>query len=311
MSKQAFDRKLAEVGAFRHAPEPAASSGLRQALKDRNNYLVAKAAAIIAERRLADLAPDLTVAFQRFLRDPVKTDPQCWAKNALVKALKDLDYAEPDVFLQGIVHVQMEPAYLRPADTAVTLRGACALALTGCAMNAFDVLTRLTDLLCDPEMPARLDAARAIAHLSAREGALPLRLKVRLGDAEPEVIGQCLAALLSLNADDHLPFVGEFLKHQDPEIRIEASGVLAECREPEALSLLKAFFERQTDPELKRTLVTLLAASPQPAAAEYLLEILVTAPDKLASHVVEALARSRYSAACSPRAAAIMAERLR
>ena len=45
------------------------------------------------------------------MTDPVKTDPQCWAKNAIVKALKDLNHDDPAVFLRGIEHVQMEPVW--------------------------------------------------------------------------------------------------------------------------------------------------------------------------------------------------------
>ena len=311
MSKEAFERKLAQVEALRSAPDSEAVPALRKALKDRSNYVVSKAVAIVAARRRQDLVPDLLDAFERGLRDPVKTDPQCWAKNAIVKALKDLDHTDPAVFLRGIAHIQMEPSYLRAEDTAVTLRGACAMALLACSIDSFDLLTRLTDLLCDLETPARIDAARAIGQLSAREGALPLRLKARLGDEEPEVIGHCLAALLNLNVTENLPFVGEFLRNDNPDLRMEAAGVLAEARSPEALALLTGFFERQTDPEIKRALVTFIAASPQPEAAEYLLSALESASEKLAAQIATALAGSRYAAACNDRIAVIMAGRQR
>lgn len=310
-SKEAFEKRLGQVEALRTAPEPEASGQLRQALKDRGNYLVSKVAGIVGDRRLGELVPDLINAFERFLRDPVKTDPQCWAKNAIVKALKDLDHADPAVFLQGIGHIQMEPVWGGRQDTAATLRGTCGMALVACTLDSLEVLTHLTDLLCDPETPVRLDGARAIAQLSAREGILPLRMKAQLGDAEPEVVGTCLAALLNIDATASLDFVAGFLKSEDHEIRMEAAGVLAESRQPEALARLKDFFERQIDPDVKRTLVTFFAASPQPEAAEYLLAVLESASEKLARHVLDALAGSRYSALYNDRAAAIMARKQR
>src|SRR5262249_19055805 len=107
--KQAFDKKIEALKELRSLPDSAtAGAGLRKALKDRSNYLVSKAAAIVAELNLTDLIPDLLAAFERFLIDPVKSDPQCWAKLAIVKALKDLGHREPDVFLRGLTHIQLE-----------------------------------------------------------------------------------------------------------------------------------------------------------------------------------------------------------
>ena len=110
MAKQAFEKKLAEIEALRHAPDPASvRDALRKALKDRNNFLVSKAAAISGDLRIEELMDDLIAAFDRFFIDPVKSDPQCWAKNAIAKALKDLNCRQAGVFLRGIDHVQLEP----------------------------------------------------------------------------------------------------------------------------------------------------------------------------------------------------------
>ncbi len=55
VDKQAFDRKLDEIQALRADPSP--ENALRKALADRNNYLVAKAAAIMTERGFHELIP--------------------------------------------------------------------------------------------------------------------------------------------------------------------------------------------------------------------------------------------------------------
>src|ERR1051326_660633 len=86
LGKQSFDQKLEEIAALRSEPEETALPQLRKALKDRSNYVVAKAAAITADRRFQSLEADLVAAFGRFMSDPVKSDPQCWAKNAIAKA---------------------------------------------------------------------------------------------------------------------------------------------------------------------------------------------------------------------------------
>src|SRR6185369_726370 len=101
----AFDAKLEALETLRSGPDPnAAIEPLRKALRDRNNYVVSKAAAIAADLRLEGIVPDLATAFDRFLIDPVKSDPKCWAKNALIKALKDLGHHNAQIYLRGIEH---------------------------------------------------------------------------------------------------------------------------------------------------------------------------------------------------------------
>lgn len=306
---KSFDRKLEEIEALRTAPEASAREQLRRALKDRSNYVVGKAAAIAGDRQLQSLEPDLLAAFDRFMTNPVKSDPQCWAKNAIAKALKNLEYADPAVFLRGISHFQLEPVWGGRQDSAATLRGTCALALVACTLGSFEILTRLTDLLNDPETPVRMDATRAIAQLSAKEGALPLRLKALIGDREPEVTGCCLAALLTLEPQENLGFVAGFLQNPDPDIRLEAAGVLADSREPQAIDLLKEFWEGQTDPEVKRNILKFLAGSPVRSAADFLVSVLQDASSQTAMEALTALAKSRYRATVQDQVAAIVAAR--
>ncbi|MGH8629508.1 MAG: hypothetical protein ACREU7_01915, partial [Burkholderiales bacterium] len=196
--REALERKIRALELLRSEPEsPSTLEQLRQALKDRSNYFVSKAAALAGDLRLVALEPDLLAAFDRFMANPVKSDPQCWAKNAIAKALKDLDHQDPEIFLRGLAHFQLEPVWGGREDTATALRGTCALALPGCSLDDLEVLRRLVDALADPAKPVRIDAARAIAQLPRPESALLLRLKALVGDSDPEVKGQCFASLLS------------------------------------------------------------------------------------------------------------------
>jgi HEAT repeat protein len=256
--KEAFERKLEALTALRSSPQEAVDA-LRKTLKDRSNYLVSKAAALVGELRLTELIPDLLQAFDRFILDAAKTDPQCWAKNAIVKALKDLDHDDPAVFLRGLEHVQMEPVWGGSADAAVALRGACALALAGCALDRQTILTRLTGLLVD-EPPIRRDAIRALGQFPGPDTVLLLRLKALLPEKDPAVTGQCFDALLDISPVDSIPFVAQFLSSQDPDLQSEAVGALAASRQPAAAEMLIPVIERDR-PELAAVAVACLAHS--------------------------------------------------
>ncbi len=295
MGKQKFDEKLEQVEALRSAPEEQAVKELRRALKDRANYLTAKAAAVVADRQFRGLMEDLLTAFERFMRDPLKSDPQCWGKIAIVKALQELGHADRAVFLTGIVHIQLEPVWGGRQDSAAPLRAACAMALLQCDIPAFDLLVYLTDLLADAETLVRADAARAIGQLGAREGLLPLRLKTLAGDADPEVIGHCFTALLGIGSRDVLPFVARFLRDKDPDVRIEAVAALCDSTEPEGVGLVKEFWERQFDREVKKTVLAVMAGSPHREAAEFLASVIEAGPAELAIAATDALSKSRFA----------------
>jgi HEAT repeat protein len=175
-----------------------------------------------------------------------------------------------------------------------------------CQLDDLEVLGYLGDLLADSETPVRIDAAIAIAQLARPEGAPLLRLKVLLGDAEPEVIGHCFASLLSLTPQTAVPFIGRFLKALDDDIRLEAAGALAQSREPEAIEILKKFWQSHMPCEMRTALVASLGASPLAEAAEFLLSILETESGELAAGALEALAASRFRADMRERTAAVI-----
>jgi HEAT repeat protein len=275
VSKQAFDKKIDALGSLRSAPASAETAEqLRKALKDRNNFLVSKAAALAGEFGLQELVPDLLAAFDRFLVDPVKSDKQCWAKIAIAKAVTDLGHDDPAFFLRGIKCFQPEPSWGPvPEDSAVTLRCICALALVACPLPRMEILMSLVDLLAaDPAKPVRIDAARAMAQLSGFDSVLLLRLKALSGDKEPEVIGQCFASLLSLSPRDYIPFVADFMNAEEEDVRLEAVAALGECHEAEAVEVLKRKYE--SEPELKKAILLSLGASRQPSAVEFLLSVM-------------------------------------
>jgi HEAT repeat protein len=263
VKKEAFEEMIAALESLRADPQGALEP-IRKALRDRNNFICSKAAALAGDLLLRETIQDLIDAFDRFLKDPVKSDPQCWAKNAIVKALKDLGHSDPAVFLRGIAHRQTF------IDAENTLRGACALALVQCSLPRDTILLHLSDVLADPEMRVRIDAARAIAQLPGQDSVLMLRVKAQAGDKEPAVTGQCFLSLLGIDPRASIPFVARFLTSPNEDLCFEAAAALGECPESLAVETLIARWRVERNAEMKRAIVLSLGVSRMPEAKEFL-----------------------------------------
>ena len=289
-AKKEYEQRLAAVEALRHSkPSAETTDALRKVLADRNNLLASKAAVIAGDQGLQDLTPDLLAAFDRFLKDAAKTDPQCWAKNAMVKALRQLGHSDATVFLQGTAHVQMEKVWGGETDTAAALRGVCALALVDCILPAKQLLSYLVDLSADKEKIVRIEAIRALSGTGLEEAELLLRMKALAGDAEVEVTGQCLSGLLELKAPGAVTFVEKFL-HAGEEMRFEAISALGIAPQPESVdALIRCWKEtRETG------VIQALGLSKHPAGVDYLVHLCEEGPTMAASLALEALAKGRF-----------------
>jgi HEAT repeat protein len=275
---------------------PEATEALRKALRHRSNYYAAKAARVAGEFIQTALIPDLLTAFERFFTDPVKSDPQCWAKNAIVQALADLGHGESATYLRGLHHVQMEPGYLGASDSGAALRARCALALVQCRdLSDTQLLSHLLELLVDEDKTVRVEAARAIGRIDRAEAALLLRLRALVSDPEPEVLGACLSALLAIEEAQGIAFVAKFLDRGE-EAAGEAALALGLTHDAGALKILRDRWERKRDP----VLLTAVALTNLPEALDFLIE--QVAADSLAA--LEALGSARLSPEVRTRIAA-------
>src|SRR3954454_15340014 len=175
-AKKAFEQQSAALDALREASEHERVDALRNALCNRNNFLAAKAADLVRELDLKQLIPELLKAFERFFEKSDKTDPQCWAKNAISRALASFEYQEAEIFLRGMHHIQMEPVWGGRSDTAGTLRATCALALVQCRrLSESDLLGYLVDLFADKDKMVRVEVLRAVAQRASPSAVLLLR----------------------------------------------------------------------------------------------------------------------------------------
>ena len=82
---------------------------LRQSLADQSNYIVERAADLIAEANRRDLIGSLVEAYRRLTTNPLKTDPGCVGKTAIVRDLVSLDHDDAELFRNGIIYEQPEP----------------------------------------------------------------------------------------------------------------------------------------------------------------------------------------------------------
>lgn len=287
-----FETELAAIDALKSAPiDAAAIDHLRKSLAHRNNFVVSKSAKLIVENQLSALLPDVLAAYRRFFNDAVKTDPQCWAKNKLVKALIKLEHRGKDEYLRGLRHHQHEPVWGGQSDTAGTLRGECAHGLVNCpGLSDHELLTILLDLFADADKAVRIEAARAIGNVGGPSAVLLLRLRALLGRDEPEVLGACYSALLSLEGQHAISFVARFLEAGD-DASGEAAFALAETRSAEALEALIARRRGDSDPWFASVLLSAIALCRLPAALEYLAGI-VERDEFEAAAAIEAIGRT-------------------
>jgi hypothetical protein len=302
--KRKFEDQLAALDALRAGDGAAAAGPLRKALTHSNNFVVAKAADLVRDFALADLIPELLAAFDRFFDDPVKSDPQCWAKNAISRTLAHFEHQDADVFLRGMKHIQNEPVWGGQSDTAGTLRSTCALALVQCrSLTETQLLNHLLELFSDKDKSVRVEAARAVEHTGSPACALLLRLRAILGSDEPEVLGACYSGVLHIEGKSALPWVSRFLEGGD-DAAAEAALAIAAVRSPEAFHALKKCFEQEgefgfrphsrMDPWFRSVLLSAMALTRQEEAIDFLIT-LVRTESLDAESGIEAILRSGAS----------------
>jgi HEAT repeat protein len=303
-----LDQKLAAIHRLRDQPSsPDSTAELRRGLSDKSNLVVAAAAVVAGEQAKVELADALESAYPRFLVEPLKNDKLCRAKIAIIQALDKLEHDRPDLFQQAARHVQFEPVWGGRADSASPLRVAAIVALT--RIGGSDVMPLLVDALTDPEKDVRGAAAQALGCIGHVAADPVLRLKARLGDADADVVSECLSGLLAIDPRENLSFVSGFLDTANPA-RCEAAVLaLGKSRLPEALDALKDCWPRATASALRQQILLGISMLRLPAATDYLLEIVAAAPETDALAALSALKIHNYDQRLRPRIAEVIRKR--
>jgi HEAT repeat protein len=292
--KRSFEEQIAALDSLRQQAPEACAEPLRKALEHRNNFVVGKAADLVREFQLQQLIPELLTAFDRFFETPVKTDPQCWAKNSLSRALAAFEHQDAAIFLRGMRHIQLEPVWGGSSDTAGTLRATCALALVQCrSLHEPDLLAHLVELFADKDKSVRTEAARAVEQVGSPAAALLLRLRAVLSADEPEVLGACYSGILRLEGVSAIPWISRFLASSD-DPAAEAALAIAGTHSPQGFDILRERFTEEGDPWFRSVLLSAIALTRQDDALEFLID-LVRTESLQAEPAIEAILRSMPS----------------
>lgn len=294
LGKRAFEAEIAALEALRQQPTDTLPAPLRKALAAKNNFIVAKAADLVREFSLTALTPDLLAAFDRFFQRPEKADPQCWAKNAISRALAAFEHQEPEIFLRGMHHHQYEPVWGGRSDTAGTLRSTCAFALVQCRSVAEPVLlAHLLELIADNDKAVRTEIVRAIEQVGSNSASLLLRMRALIGNDEPEILGACYSGVLHLEGVRAIPWISRFLAPGD-DAAAEAALAMSSTHSPEAFEALRNALGSASDLWFRSVVLSAIAFTRHDPATDFLLEQ-VRKESMDAEGAIEALLRSAPS----------------
>ena len=287
-TEQALDR----LAILRNeATSPAIVQELRAFLKNRSNLVIAKAAKVAGKARITELVPDLVEAFERLMKNPAKLDKGCAALTEITDALYEMDYVEPEIYLRGIHHVQMEGSFGPPVDAAAKLRAASALGLA--RTRDSHALDEIVSLLVDEWPQARVGAVRALATNGGQAGSLLLKLKILTGESEPDVLAECFSGLLATAPENSLELIASYADSDDLAVAEAALLALGSSRLPGALKLLAEKWRRTAAGPLRKTLLVAIAMIRSDAAIEFLLSLLSDCSTLTAKDLITALAMFR------------------
>ena len=286
-------QKLAALSRLRdELHTPTAISRLRAALGDRSNYIIERAAELIADSANTAFADDLVKTYHRLRSNPLKMDPGCLGKIAIMQALVRLEHGDAEIYRDGVTYRQYEPVRDGEVDTAAALRAAAALGLVLSAPS-LEVLNRCAILLTDRCDQAREGAAQALGISGIPEGAPLLRLKLITGDSVPTVIGECCSALLKLDRQHGADFVTWMLGFHNPDVCVQAALALAETRRPEMYQPLRAAWEARTEHTVRESLLLCIGLLRTAEAEAFLLSLIGSRDGRAGADAIRALTTRR------------------
>jgi HEAT repeat protein len=282
------EEELAEIGdALRDPASEAHRQRLRDALTHASAIPAARVAATIASRRLGGFEDALRQCFTRFTQNPIKTDPGCRAKLAVLEALDQLELSDPAPFLAGARCVQKEASWGPPIDTAGGVRARAIVALARIGFADFFLVAG--ELLVDPLSMVRRAAVDALAHHGDRGGAGLAMLKLRSGDDDHQVTMACASALLALAPEWGLRELEPMLLGDDESLRELAAIALGQSGREDGLDLLFAYLDRAVSPDDRAPALRAVGTHRSDRARQFLLDRIAEGSEPEAKAAIESL----------------------
>jgi len=289
MARASVEQKLQQLDDVSPTDGATFTTALKKALSDKHYRVIAKAARLCQAHNLDQYRPELIAAYAHLqLNDALKKDPRCYAKTVICEVLYDLNYDKQDFYLAGLRYHQMEPAWGGFVDSGLDIRRICALGLTltRCPRMNIELLT----VLYDEAASVRAGAVAAIACLPVSIAEPMLRQKI-LGEDEAWVLGDCFTALLKLEPDQSVDFVGSFLHHGDETLIEYAALALGESRLDDAfVTLQQAWVSGVPEPMYHMMLLRGIVLHRSEAAYAFILDVIRTNDHALALDALEQLA---------------------
>lgn len=285
---------------------------LLEMLADRSHYVAGIAARKLSENPPEGVERDLLRAYHEREAGGAATDPGCAIRMGLAITLGKLRYHPAvDSIRRGMRVRQFEGG----ADTAVALRGNCALALAQLA--PLDAARDIAILLYDGEsgpldrtLAARKAAARALGILGDPAAHVVLALRLAYPDDEdPDVLAECMDGLVALEDPRILESLEPLLHHRDPQLVARAALAVARTGHEDAARLLLETCDRLKGDLLRAVALALSAIRTDKSQAALrelasfvreegrlaAVEALAAAPDAESRAVLERMAREDSS----------------
>ena len=273
---------------------------LLTALLDKSHYVAALAAEALGEHADDAAAGVMTERLLHLSEDGLARDPGCHIRSNLAFALGRLHYyPAADALRVGLRTTQIEAVGGVPFDTAAHLRGNCALALA--QLRDLDSVRDIALLLFDRSgtVPGHLDpkvkmeprkaAARALSITGSTSARLPLTLRlVHPENEEPEVLQECMQALVDLEDPHAAEVLAPYLKHRDQNLAAFAALTLARTQSPEAAALIGDALPHFTGDPLKAVVLALTTLR-TPEATELLYTLTRSARETVRVATIDAL----------------------
>jgi HEAT repeat protein len=274
-------------------------------LRDASHYVAAQAAKRLVEAPPEDAAAAILERFADLMRTGTAADPGCAIREQLALALGRLRYHPALEALRAAMKtVQIEPVAGVPTDTAVAMRGNCALALSqlwsqDAARDIGILLFDMGNRLPDDTAAARRAAARALGLLGDPAALVPLAIRLAHPKGEvPEVLADCMEAVAALEDPRALELLEPYLRGGDRYLAAQAALALARIRHPRAPELLRDLCHR-LDGDALRAVVLALGAMRTDEAVAAVHALARSDRDAIRAATAEALALSSDDASRS------------